>query len=156
LEVAVRRVFACISLVVATVSLGCAARQPVAVAPPTSGSGDALAPPEQIVVAPFPPPDGALPKFGEYVFVEKLPEVVTKVAPQYPGVARESGVEGTVMVQALVGKDGRVTDTRIIKSIPMLDEAAAAAVRQWIFNPAEAHEQPVAVWVAVPVKFGLH
>ena len=60
------------------------------------------------------------------------------------------------MVRALVGKDGRVKDTRIVKSIPMLDEAAVAAVREWVFKPALSHDQPVAIWVAVPVKFSLH
>jgi TonB family protein len=58
---------------------------------------------------------------------EELPEAITKVAPTYPDIAREAGVDGTVMVQALVGKDGRVKDTRVVKSIPMLDAAAAAA-----------------------------
>ena len=109
---------------------------------------------QQIVVAP--PTEDDLPKFGEYVYVEELPEAITKVSPQYPDLAREAGVDGTVMVQALVGKDGHVKDTRVVKSIPMLDAAAAAAVRQWVFKPALSNNKPVAVWVAVPVKFTLH
>jgi TonB family protein len=63
-------------------------------------------------------------------------------------------VEGTIMVQALVGKDGRVKDTKIVKSIPMLDQAAVDCVRQWVFKPALSKNQPVAVWVAVPIRFG--
>jgi len=109
---------------------------------------------KSIVVAP--PTDEDLPKFGEYVYVEELPEAITKVAPQYPDLAREASVDGTVMVQALVGKDGKVKDTRVVKSIPMLDAAAVAAVRQWVFKPALSNNKPVAVWVAVPVKFTLH
>jgi TonB family protein len=147
-----RRVFAGILLLVVAASLGCAARQPVVVAPPAPG----VTPPPPITVAPFPPPDGALPKYGDYVYVEELPEAITKVAPEYPTTCREQGVEGTVMVQALVGRDGRVKDTRIIKSIPMLDAAAVAAVRQWVFKPALYQNRPVAVWVATPVKFSLH
>ena len=54
---------------------------------------------------------GRLPKFGDYVYVEELPEAITKVNPVYPDIAREAGVDGTVMVQALVGKDGKVKDT---------------------------------------------
>ena len=69
--------------------------------------------------------------------------------------ARASKVEGTVLVQALVGKDGRVADTKIVKSVPGLDEAAANSVRQWVFKPAMAGGKPVAVWVAVPVRFSL-
>jgi len=108
----------------------------------------------QIVVAP--PTDEELPKFGEYVYVEELPELITQVQPQYPDIARDASVEGVVDVQALVGKDGRVKDTRIMKSIPMLDAAAIAAVKQWVFKPALSNNKPVAVWVALKVRFTLH
>jgi protein TonB len=151
------------------------------VTPPTVGVAvpvpDAEAPPEQtiasqeeiaqvtpgvdagkgdIVVAP--PSDEDLPQFGQYVYVEELPEAITKVSPNYPDLAREAGVDGVVLVQALVGKDGHVKDARIQpgKSIPMLDEAALAAVKQWVFKPALSNNKPVAVWVAVPVRFSLH
>lgn len=110
-----------------------------------------VAPPEQIDLSRL-----HRPAFGEYVYVEELPEAVTKVTPVYPDAARKAGVEGTVMVQALVLEDGTVGDCRIVGSIPMLDEAAVAAVRQWRFKPALNKGNPVAVWVAVPVKFKLH
>ena len=109
---------------------------------------------DNIVVAP--PSEEELPKFGEYVYVEELPEAITKVPPVYPDLAREAGVDGSVLVQALVGKDGRVKDTRVVKSIPMLNESAVNAVKQWVFKPALSNNKPVAVWVAVPVKFSLH
>ena len=108
---------------------------------------------QQIVVAPS---EDELPKFGDYVYVEELPEAITRVPPIYPDLAREAGVDGTVMVQALVGKDGKVKDVRVVKSIPMLDENAKAAVKQWVFKPALSNNKPVAVWVGVPVKFSLH
>ena len=108
---------------------------------------------QQIVVAPS---EDEMPKFGEYVYVEELPEPVKKVTPLYPDLARDAGVDGTVQVQALVGKDGRVRDVRVVKSIPMLDESAKAAVRQWVFKPALSNNKPVAVWVGVPVKFSLN
>jgi TonB family protein len=101
------------------------------------------------------PTDPDLPRFGEYVYVEELPEAVSKVPAQYPATARRMAVDGTVMVQALVGKDGLVKDTRIVKSIPLLDQAAEDAVRKWVFKPALTNNKPVAVWVAVPVKFTL-
>ena len=81
---------------------------------------------------------------------------ITKVNPVYPEMAREANVDGTVMIQALVGKDGKVQDMRVVKSIPMLDDAADDAVRQWVFKPALANNKPVAVWVGVPVRFSLH
>ena len=151
----------------------------VPVTPPTVGVAvpvpDAEAPPEQtiasqeeiaqttpgvstgegdLVVAP--PAEDELPKLGEYVYVEELPEAITKVQPEYPDLARSANVDGTVLVQALVGKDGHVKDAKVVKSIAMLDDAAVKAVKQWVFKPALSNNKPVAVWVAVPVKFTLN
>ena len=150
------------------------------VAPPTVGVAvpvpDAEAPPEQTIASQeeiaqstgsvessgdgemvvAPPTEDELPKYGEYVYAEELPEAITKSQPKYPEIARDANVDGTVLVQALVGKDGRVKDTRVVKSIPMLDAAAVEAVRAWVFKPALSNNKPVAVWVAVPVKFTLH
>jgi protein TonB len=116
------------------------------------------APPFRTTAAPgikIPQPD-ELPAFGQYVYVEELPEAITKVSPSYPDGAREHGIEGQVLVQALVGPDGFVKDTRVVKSIPELDAAAVDCVKQWRFKPALSKGQPVAVWVAVPIKFSLH
>jgi len=93
---------------------------------------------------------------GGYVYVEELPEAIVRVNPNYPDSAREAGVDGLVIVSAHVCACGEVLETRMIKSIPMLDPAVVTAVRQWIFKPALAAEEPVAVWVAVPMKFSLH
>ena len=110
-------------------------------------------PPPQVVVVP--PTGEEIPKFGEYVYVEELPECVTAAQPVYPADAMQAGVQGRVVVQVLVGKDGLVKDARIVSSIPMLDAAALTAVRNYRFTPARSKGQPVAVWVAVPVKFAL-
>ena len=99
-------------------------------------------------------PPSDLPPFGEYLYVEELPEATVKVPPIYPDAA--GGIEGTVMIQARVMKDGTVGETKVVKSIPELDAAAVEAVRQWRFKPATTAGQPVAVWVAVPVKFSRH
>jgi len=151
---------------VAPPTVGVAVPVPDAEAPPeqtiasqeeiaqTTGSVESNTGGDQIVVAP--PSEEEMPKFGEYVYVEELPEAITKVPPTYPDIAREASVDGTVLVQALVGKDGKVHDVRVQKSIPMLDAAAIAAVKQWVFKPALSNNKPVAVWVAVPVKFTLH
>ncbi len=108
----------------------------------------------QIVVSP--PAESGEPRFGDYVYVEELPEAITKVPPAYPDEALRAGVQGVVLVQALVRKDGTVGDVKVIQSIPLLDLAAIQAVRQWIFKPARAKGEPVSVWVAIPVKFTLH
>jgi protein TonB len=96
------------------------------------------------------------PKPDEYVLAEELPVAVHKVPPSYPEDARNARVQGTVIVQALVGVDGLVKQTFVQHSVPGLDDAAQEAVRQWEFKPATAGRKPVAVWVSVPVKFTLH
>lgn len=105
------------------------------------------------------PPDpqhSQVPAYGDYVYVEELPEAITKPPVVYPEAARRAGIEGTVLVQALVGRDGHVLDVRVQKSIPELDSAAVANVQRWVFKPALTKGQPVAVWVAIPVRFTLH
>jgi protein TonB len=110
--------------------------------------------------APYPTndlPDPDHPKLGEYVYVEELPDAITKVPPAYPDEARRAGIAGTVIVQTLVLTNGTVGDTRVVKSdSALLDDAAMAAVRQWKFKPALAKGKAVAVWVMVPVKFAIH
>ena len=95
----------------------------------------------------------ALPKLGEYVYVEELPEAIKQVPPNFPDSARDEGLEGVVVVQALVGKQGRVLATHVQRSIHGLDDYAVEAVRQWRFKPARTGGEPIAVWVAIPVKF---
>jgi TonB family protein len=123
----------------------------------TSGSLTSSA---QVTVLDVPPDTadcaGDTPDFGEYVYVDELPEAIARVPPIYPEPAREAGIQGTVVIQALVCTSGMVFATRVVSSIPMLDEAAASAIRQWLFVPARAYHVPVAVWVAIPVRFTLH
>lgn len=94
------------------------------------------------------------PAFGEYVSVEELPEAITKVQPEVPECVRNGPVHGSVVIQVLVGRDGSVTDTKIVRTPgTCLNEPALAAVRQWKFKPGMTKGQPVAVWVAVPMEF---
>ena len=98
-----------------------------------------------------------LARFPDSVVVpDELPTAILKVAPVYPDLAREAGVDGLVIVRALVCACGEVSEVRIRKSIPMLDGAALRAVSQWIFDPALIGGEPVATWVEIPVRFSLH
>ncbi|MGH7729653.1 MAG: energy transducer TonB, partial [Candidatus Eiseniibacteriota bacterium] len=92
------------------------------------------------------------------VYVEREPEAITEVKPEYPRIAQEAGVEGRVTVHVLVGKDGRVLDAVLAAKIqvPMLNEAALAAARRWVFTPGFANAHPVACWTAIPFHFRLH
>ncbi len=104
-----------------------------------------------IVVAP--PMEAEPPRFEEILIFVEYPEAVERTPPVLPQAARAAGVSGTVMVHALVGKDGLVKDVRVVKSVPMLDAAAIECVRAWKFKPVLVHGKAVAVWVAVPIKF---
>ena len=100
--------------------------------------------------------DIGLPSPDDYVAFEKAPEVVKMDTPVYPDIAREAGVEGTVMVRVLVGDDGFVKDMIIIQSVPMLDESAADAAWSAVFKPALQKDRPVAVWMVIPIEFKMH
>ena len=77
--------------------------------------------------------------------------------PKYPLAAIRAHHEGTVLVMAQIGVDGRVTQTKIAGSsgFPELDESAAATVSGWKFSPAYRDGAPVASWARVPVNFSL-
>ncbi len=90
---------------------------------------------------------------GEYIYFDQMPEAIQKIPPVYPQLARDAGVFGNVTVQALVGRDGLVKDTKVTKSIPLLDDAAIECVRQWRFRPALSEGKPISVWVSIPVRF---
>jgi protein TonB len=97
-----------------------------------------------------------MPSPDDFVFVEEQPVLVESQTPDYPALARQAGIEGTVIVRALVGKDGRVHDTIIGSGVSqILDEAAMNAARRFVFKPAIQNRNPVAVWVAIPFKFSL-
>ncbi|MDC0708636.1 TonB family protein [Stigmatella sp. ncwal1] len=90
--------------------------------------------------------------------VARAPGVLKQVMPQYPRRARNAGIEGLVMVRIIIGVDGRIeaSHTRVIRSVPALDDAAVAAVSQWRFSPAVGHHgRPVRVIIDVPVQFSL-
>ena len=85
----------------------------------------------------------------------KYPEKIRDVRPIYPQIAIINKVEGTVMIEAIIGVDGRVKDARVSRSIPLLDRAALDAVNQWTFSPTLLNDVPVPVIITVTVAFKL-
>lgn len=88
--------------------------------------------------------------------VETRPLPIKEVAPVYPPGARERGLEGTVIVSALVSEKGRVVKTEILQEIKgafELNAAAQRAVRQWEFEPATIKGIRVKVWLPVAIHF---
>src|SRR5688572_5393252 len=88
-----------------------------------------------------------LPAQGEFVYYEDPPTPVSNPSPVYPEMAREAQIQGKVVLHVLVGKDGRVKNVKVIRSVTYLDKAAMDAVKNWVFKPALSNNKPVAVWV---------
>ncbi len=96
---------------------------------------------------------------GDQVFdaVEHPPVPISKVLPDYPGVARAQGLEGEVVLRAIVDRHGAVErNIVVVESIPLLDAAAIEALRQWRFEPGrDGNDRPVRVLIEVPLRFHL-
>ena len=79
--------------------------------------------------------------------------------PAYPNHLRKTGIQGVVVLEVIVLKDGTVSDARVTKSLLAgeggLDETAISAVRAWRFKPALLNRKPVQSKVAIPVSFSL-
>jgi protein TonB len=78
---------------------------------------------------------------------------IKEVPPVYPSIARSAQVQGDVVIEATIDEAGKVADARVVKSVPMLDQAALDAVRQWEYQPSLLNGVPTPVVMTVTVKF---
>jgi protein TonB len=85
----------------------------------------------------------------------RAPVQISKVEPVYPMIAQSARVSGVVILEAVVGTNGSVTDAKVLRSIPLLDQAALDAVRQWQYEPTLLNGVPVPVIMTVTVTFTL-
>jgi TonB family protein len=85
----------------------------------------------------------------------KAPAQTKRVNPPYPPEAQAAGVQGVVIMEATIGVDGKVTDVRVLRSIPLLDQAALDAVRQWEYAPTVVNGVTVPVVMTVTLNFTL-
>ena len=81
--------------------------------------------------------------------------VLKKVPPDYPEMARAARIQGTVVLDATIGKDGEVENLRLISGHPILAPAAIKAVKQWKYEPYLLNGEPVEVKTPVQVDFAL-
>jgi TonB family protein len=86
----------------------------------------------------------------------KPPLKVKNVAPVYPQIAITSHTQGVVILEATIGTDGKVKDTKVIRSIKQLDDAAITAVRAWEYKPTLVSGKAVQVIMTIPVNFTLN
>lgn len=131
---------------IATVEEMTEALEPITVGDAIGGAGDSLVVVDDVERSPSP---------DEFVAVEEEPVRIQIDPPAYPDVARQAAIEGTVLVRALVGKDGKVKECLVLEGNPMLRDAAIQSAKTAIFRPALLQQRPVEVWVVIPVTFKL-
>src|SRR5271165_1276495 len=81
--------------------------------------------------------------------------LIKKIQPNYPPLARQARIQGQVVLQAEISKDGSIQNLQLISGHPMLAPAAIEAVRQWRYKPYLLNGEPVAVETQVIVNFSL-
>lgn len=119
--------------------------------PPGFGTtGVEIAPPP-----PPPPPAPPTPLRVQPGGKIKPPRRLAYVAPTYPAIAQNAGVQGLVVLEATIDVDGRVQNVRVLRSLPLLDQAAIRAVRLWQYTPTLLNGVPVPVVMTVSVNFQL-
>lgn len=103
--------------------------------------------------------DGVPPAEGvvDEIITEAEPLYRENPEPGYPRMARKRGYQGTVLLSVLVNEKGRVENLMLFESCGyrILDNAALRAVKDWVFEPGRQGDNPVEMWVQVPVRFEL-
>jgi TonB family protein len=83
------------------------------------------------------------------------PRLVTRVEAVYPPAAKAANIQGAVILEIVIGTDGTVKEGRVLRSIPLLDQAALAAVVQWKYEPTLLNGAPAEVIATVTIDFTL-
>ena len=83
-------------------------------------------------------------------------KVLNRVQPAYPPLASRARIQGTVVLEAIIAKDGTVQNLRVIEGHPMLVQAAVQAVQQWRYQPTVLNNEPVEVETVINVVFKLY
>lgn len=99
-----------------------------------------------------PPPAQAPVRVGGSV---KRPVKITHVAPVYPELAAQARIQGVVIVECILSPNGRVTDVKVLRGVPLLNQAAVEAVKRWVYTPTLLNGVPVPVLLTVTVSFDL-
>lgn len=81
--------------------------------------------------------------------------LIRKVQPIYPALARSARIQGVVALQATISKEGTIKNLRVLSGHPMLTAAAIDAVRQWRYRPYVLNGAPVEVETQITVNFSL-
>ena len=82
--------------------------------------------------------------------------LIRKIQPNYPPLARQARVQGTVLLEAMIAADGTIEDLHVVSGHPMLVTAAVEAVKQWRYKPYLLNGSPVEVQTQIQVNFSLN
>ncbi len=108
------------------------------------------------VLPPAPPPAA---KPAQTVFRPgqgiKEPRRISGLPPEYPAIARSARVQGVVILEAVIDERGEVGRIKVLRSVPLLDQAAITAVQQWRYTPTLLNGVPVSVLMTITVNFTL-
>ena len=83
-------------------------------------------------------------------------KVLNRVQPAYPPLASRARIQGTVVLEAIIAKDGTVQNLRVVEGHPMLVQSAVQAVQQWRYQPTVLNNEPVEVQTVINVVFKLY
>ena len=78
-----------------------------------------------------------------------------RTEPLYPSPAKQMGMQGSVLIKAIIGKDGRIERTEVVSGQPLFAHAALDAVRQWRYRPYFLNGVPIEVETQITVNFVL-
>jgi protein TonB len=84
-----------------------------------------------------------------------LGRIIYKPNPEYPPLAKAARIQGKVLLEALIGKDGTVEELNVLSGHPMLVKSAMEAVRQWRYQPTRVKAEPVEVITEIDINFTL-
>jgi TonB family protein len=120
-----------------------------------------LSDPGECAALPLAPPPVSTPNVVEYGSVRRIRQggnvqramLLGRVWPIYPADAKAAGAEGAVIMEIVIGRDGRILQTRVISGHPLLMSATIDAVRRWCYKPTLLNGQPVEVVSTVTVNF---
>jgi len=111
------------------------------------------------VAPPTPPPPPPVPSFKATPFRTggdvQAANLIHQVNPVYPALARQTRIQGVVVMEAVISKDGSVDKLRVLSGHPFLSQAAIDAVKQWKYRPTMLNGEPVDVITTITVSFTL-
>ena len=117
---------------------------------PTAGTNTLTFVAGGVGTAAEPPPPSAPVRIGGML---STPQKIQHADPVMPPIAAQAGVRGVVILEVTIGTDGSVVDARVLRSIPLLDQAAIDAVRKWRYAPTLLNGVPVPVIMTTTVNF---